>query len=53
MHVALNFYTRRWGYICFHPPMRCFGHWWPWYFYVSRDATPHGATYKIGPGVWS
>jgi hypothetical protein len=52
MHVAVNLYTKRWGWVCFHPPMRCFGRWWKWYFYVSPDATPHAATYRIGPGVW-
>ncbi len=52
MHVAVNIETKRWGYICFHPTWRVFGKWWPWYFYVSRDATPFRATFKIGPGVW-
>jgi hypothetical protein len=52
MHVAVNIWTKRWGYICFHPTIRVFGHWWPWYFYVSRDATPHEATFKLGPGVF-
>jgi hypothetical protein len=51
MHVALNFHTRRWGWVCFHPTMWCFGGWWPWYFYVSPNGTPGTATYAIGPGV--
>lgn len=51
MHVAVNVWTDRWGYVCFHPPMRVFGRWWPWYFYVSRNATPESATFAIGPGV--
>lgn len=51
MHVAINVRTIRWGYICFHPPMRCFGAWWPWYFYVSKNATPWAAYRAIGPGV--
>jgi hypothetical protein len=48
MHVAVNLYTKRWGWICFHPPFRVFGIWWPWYFYVSRDATPSSAKIKFG-----
>lgn len=51
MHVAVNFWTGRWGYVCFHPPMRCFGRWWPWYFYISPNATPGAASFAIGPGV--
>lgn len=39
MHFAVNIRTR-WGWVCFKPPTRCFGVWWPWYFYVSDDATP-------------
>lgn len=51
MHVAVNFWTRRWGYVCFHPTMKVFGHWWPWYFYVSPDATPSCSTFAVGPGI--
>lgn len=51
MHFALNFRTKRWGYVCFHPTIRCFGRWWPWYFYLSPNATPWAATFAIGPGV--
>lgn len=51
MHVAINVRTRRWGYVCFHPTIRMNGHWWRWYFYCSPDATPHSATFAIGPGV--
>ena len=50
MHVAAQIGTRRWGYICFHPPMRCFGQWWPWYIYLSPNATPWAATWGVGPG---
>jgi len=39
MHFAVNIKTR-WGFVCFKPPTRCFGVWWPAYFYVSPDATP-------------
>jgi hypothetical protein len=48
MHWAVNIRTRRWGWICFRLPLRCFGRWWPLYFYVSRNATPWGATFMIG-----
>lgn len=50
MHVAVNVRTKRWGFICFHPTFRCFGKWWPWYFYISPDATPCSARFGIGPG---
>ena len=40
MHFAVNIETR-WGWICFKPITRCFGVWWPSYFYISKDATPH------------
>lgn len=51
MHWAINISTQRWGYICFHPPTRTFGGRWPWYFYLSPNATPWGATFAIGPDV--
>jgi hypothetical protein len=51
MHVSIQVSTRRWGYVCFHPTMRVFGSWWPWYFYVSPNATPWASTFAIGPGV--
>ena len=47
MHWAINIRTRRWGHICFRLPLRCFGCWWPLYFYVSPDATPQAATFII------
>jgi len=47
MHVAINIHTRRWGYICFHPPMPR----WPWYLYASPNATPWAASWGIGPGI--
>ena len=50
MHVTFEIWTDRWGYLCFHPPMKCFGRWWPWYFYASRNGTPWAATFGIGPG---
>lgn len=51
MHVALNVKTRRWGWVCFHPTIRCFGRWWRWYFYISSNATPWAATFGVGPGM--
>jgi hypothetical protein len=51
MHITVQFWTQRWGYVCFHPTVKMFGCWWPWYFYVSPNATPWAATFAIGPGV--
>lgn len=50
MHVAINIRTKRWGWICFHPTWHMFGKWWPWYFYISPDATPCSAKFGVGPG---
>lgn len=52
MHVAINIATRRWGYICFHPPLiaRLTHGYRPWYFYVSPNGTPSCSTFAIGPG---
>jgi len=47
MHFAVNIRTR-WGYVCFRLPLRCFGIWWHAYFYISRDATPFNARFKLG-----
>jgi hypothetical protein len=49
MHVAVNWRTRRWGYVCFHPPLYWCGQWWPWYFYLSPNATPWASTFLAGP----
>ena len=51
MHCAISFYPTRWGYICFRPPLRCFGKWWGWYFYLSPNGTPWASTFAIGPGI--
>lgn len=48
MHWAINIRTKRWGYICFRLPFKCFGQWWPLYFYCSPDATPQSATFILG-----
>lgn len=50
MHVAIQIWTKKWGYICFHPPM-WFYRWWSWYFYLSPNATPWASTFAIGPGI--
>lgn len=47
MHWAVNI-SSPWGYICFRLPLRCFGRWWPLYFYISPDATPQAATFLVG-----
>lgn len=49
MHWAINIRTKRFGYICFRLPFRCFGSWWPLYFYVSPNATPWASTFYRGP----
>lgn len=51
MHGAINIKTKKWGYICFHPPFKCFEQWWPWYFYFSPNATPWASTFAIGPDI--
>lgn len=48
MHWAVNIRTRRWGYVCFRLPFRCFRRWWPLYFYVSPNATPWASTFYVG-----
>jgi len=47
MHWAVNIRTKKWGYICFRLPLRCFGEWWPVYFYISPNGTPGKAIYCI------
>ena len=51
MHWGINIRTRRWGWVCFRLPFRCFGCWWPLYFYVSPNATPWAATFFLGSEV--
>lgn len=48
MHGAVNIDTR-WGYLCLKPPTKAWGKWWPWYVYLSPNATPWGATFIVGP----
>ena len=48
MHWGVNYWTKKWGYICFRLPFTCFGRWWPLYFYTSPNATPWAATFMLG-----
>jgi hypothetical protein len=50
MHWAVNIKTKIWGYVCFRLPVRCYGRWWPLYWYCSPDATPQAATFRIPAG---
>jgi len=51
MHGAIEFHARRWGYVVIQPPVSVFGHRWPWYVFVSPNATPWAATWGAGPGL--
>jgi hypothetical protein len=48
MHYAVNIRTR-WGYLCARPTTGRSGY-WPWYVYLSENATPERATWGFGPG---
>jgi hypothetical protein len=48
MHWGVTISTHRWGYICFRLPLRCFGRWWPLYFYLSPNGTPWASTFYLG-----
>lgn len=50
MHVCIQAWTKKYGYICFHPTI-WMGTWWEWYLYFSPDGTPQSSTFAIGPGV--
>lgn len=47
MHWAINLRLRG-NYWCFHPRTRTYGALWRSYFYVSPDATPSNAIFRIG-----
>jgi hypothetical protein len=47
MHWAVNIQFRG-TYLCFHPRTRTHGAVWPAYFYISPNATPWAATFKLG-----
>lgn len=48
MHWGVTFWTKRWGYICFRLPFRCFKQWWSLYFYLSPNGTPGASTLYCG-----
>jgi hypothetical protein len=48
MHWGVNIRSKKYGYICFRLPFRCFGKWWPLYFYVSPNGTPWASTFYMG-----
>lgn len=48
MHYAVNIRTRD-GWICARPTTGENGY-WPWYLYVSPNATPASAWWGTGPG---
>jgi len=48
MHGAAQFWTKRWGFVCFKPPTYAFGKWWPAYLYTSPNATPWASTFRLG-----
>lgn len=50
MHIAANLWLGRRGWFCLHPPFQWFSTSWPWYCYISPDATPSAATWGVGPG---
>lgn len=47
MHWAINLRIGK-NYWCFHPRTRTYGALWRSYFYISRDATPTAAAFKLG-----
>ena len=56
MHYATDIITP-WGILCFKPPTRCFGEWWPWYVWFSPDGTPPKGrrsitNWGLGPGCY-
>ena len=50
MHWAVNIRVKN-TVVCFRLPFRCFDKWWPLYFYISPDATPPRATFKLGKNL--
>jgi len=53
MHVSIQIRHKKYGWICFHPPLPLIifgiGNKWPWYIYISPNATPWASTLLIGP----
>jgi hypothetical protein len=60
MHFGVNYWTKKYGYICFRLPIHCniadyflYGHkprWEPLYLYFSPNATPWASTFMVGRG---
>lgn len=48
MQYAVNFRTKRFGYICFRPPNFCYGEYRKPYFYLSPNGTPWACTFYLG-----
>jgi hypothetical protein len=48
MHWGVNFHTKKYGFICFRLPFRCYKKWWPLYLYFSPNATPWASTFMLG-----
>ena len=48
MMYAMNFHTKKWGYICFRPPNFCMGKYRSPYFYLSPNGTPWACTFYFG-----
>jgi hypothetical protein len=59
MHVAVEVYTDRFGYIVFHPSLGKLGDLISWHigsncpaeFYISPNATPWASTFLLGKGA--
>ncbi len=48
MHWGCHLYTKKYGYICWRLPFKCYGKWYPLYLYFSPNATPWAATFMLG-----
>ena len=48
MHWGVNYWTKKWGFVCFRLPFRCRGKWLPLYFYLSPNGTPWASTFMLG-----
>jgi len=48
MHWTVRIYSKKYGTINFRLPFRCFGRWYPLYFYTSPNGTPWASTFYLG-----
>lgn len=48
MHWGIDFWTKKYGFICFRLPLKSCGVWYPLYLYCSPNATPWAATFMLG-----